>query len=79
MLIPVPATVRALTLSSTRSLVMNRFVEPSVILSVLMSACVTDRVPELCVIPVPYVKCVLVLAAVVNRFVDPAVTLSVLI
>ena len=34
--------------------------------------------PPECVIPVPYVKCVLVLAAVVKRFVDPSVTVSVL-
>ena len=58
---------------------MNRFVEPSVTLSVLISACVTERAPEpSCVIPVPYVKCVLVLAAVVKRLVEPSVTLSVL-
>ena len=56
--------------------VVKRFVDPSVMLSVSISACVTDRVPPLCVIPVPYVKCPLVLAAVVKRFVDPSVMLS---
>ena len=35
--------------------------------------------PLLCVIPVPYVKCPLVRAAVVKRFVDPSVILSVFI
>ena len=47
-------------------------------LSVLISACVTLRAPApLSSIPVPYVKCVRVLAAVVKRFVEPSVTLSV--
>ena len=37
----------------------------------------TATVPPVSFIPVPYVKWVLVLAAVVKRFVDPSVTLSV--
>ena len=48
-LIPVPYVKCVLVLAA----VVKRLVEPSVTLSVLISACVTDRVPELCVIPVP--------------------------
>ena len=50
------AAILVSKLELARAVVKKILVLPSVILSVLMSACVTDRVPELCVIPVPYVK-----------------------
>ena len=70
--IPVPYVKCPLVLSA----VVNRFVDPSTILSVSNSVKSIDISPVVSLIPVPYVKCDLVLAAVVKRLDDPSTILS---
>ena len=55
---------------------MNRLVDPSTTLSVSNSVKSIAKSAVVSLIPVPYVKCDLVLVAVVKRLVDPSTTLS---
>ena len=54
----------------------KRLVVPSTKLSVSNSVKSIARSADVSLIPVPYVKCDLVLEAVVKRFVDPSTMLS---